>query len=117
MEDVARRAGLSRDALGNWERGTASPTVDNLGSVLDVLGATLYDLARALDEVNGRSVVAPEMKVFQGMSVDSIRDAYPGAPEMLYLKFRTLLAQSDVASARLAECIEEIRTASTRGGA
>lgn len=55
QEEIARRAGITPAMLSRYERGARWPHWTTLESVLDALGATLYDLARALDEAEGRA--------------------------------------------------------------
>lgn len=54
QEEVAKRAGITPAMLSRYERGARTPHWSTLESVLDALGATLHDLARAIDEVEGR---------------------------------------------------------------
>jgi len=47
--ELAERCDLSRGAIGQFERGLASPSIDTLGRILEVLAADLSDLQRELD--------------------------------------------------------------------
>ena len=47
--ELAERCDLSRGAIGQFERGLASPSIDTLGRILEILEADLSDLQRELD--------------------------------------------------------------------
>ena len=55
--ELAERCDLSRGAIGQFERGLASPSLDTLGRILEVLESDLSDLQRELDRQSG---AAPE---------------------------------------------------------
>lgn len=54
QKDIAPVIGISPSSLSRILSGKNRPAVDTLGLLLEVLGCTLWDLAGALDEVNGR---------------------------------------------------------------
>lgn len=105
---------LSESTISKMLRGRAL-TLANVELFLDGLGASFYDLARALDEVNGRAV-APVAGAAP-FTIEALRAAFPGAPRDLLARARVLLAEKDLADSKLDQCIEEIREAATRGSA
>lgn len=42
--ELAKRLGVRRDRLGNWERGRNAPSLEDLTALVDLLGATLDEL-------------------------------------------------------------------------
>lgn len=56
---AARDGGVSETALNRAETGKSYPTGETLVGVLDGLGVSFHELARALDIVEGRVVDAP----------------------------------------------------------
>lgn len=54
QHDVASRSGLHKAQISKYERGRDSPSVKNLGKLLDALGVRLGDLETALEEVRLR---------------------------------------------------------------
>jgi transcriptional regulator with XRE-family HTH domain len=67
--ELAERCHLSRGAIGQFERGEASPAIDTLGRILEVLESDLCDLQRALD---GRSE-APTEQGGQFLEIGGVR--------------------------------------------
>lgn len=59
QEQAAINGGVSETALNRAETGKSYPTGETLVGVLDGLGVSFHDLARALDIVEGRVVEAP----------------------------------------------------------
>lgn len=56
QEALATKADIGGGAqVSRYERDEERPSIENLDKLLDGLGLTLHDLARALDEVNGRT--------------------------------------------------------------
>lgn len=55
--DLAQRCNLSRGAIGQFERGLATPSLETLGRILEALDVDLTDLQRELD---GKSGPAPQ---------------------------------------------------------
>jgi len=53
--DLADRCHLSRGAIGQFERGLASPSIETLGRILEVLESDLTDLQRELERRAGTS--------------------------------------------------------------
>ena len=49
LEKLEKKAGISRQSIGRWERDKVSPNILNVISIADVLGVTL-------DELVGRTV-------------------------------------------------------------
>lgn len=58
IEELARRAGLSRATLSNWERGLFQPRLRELTAALDALGATPRQRERALTLVQAPRAIA-----------------------------------------------------------
>ncbi len=52
--DLAQRCQLSRGAIGQFERGLASPSLETLGRILEVLETDLKDLQCELDRQSGK---------------------------------------------------------------
>lgn len=51
--ELAEHCRLSRGAIGQFERGLASPSIETLGRILGVLESDLSDLQRELDRQAG----------------------------------------------------------------
>jgi transcriptional regulator with XRE-family HTH domain len=51
--DLAQRCNLSRGAIGQFERGLATPSLETLGRILEALDVDLSDLQRELDGKSG----------------------------------------------------------------
>lgn len=56
---LQKAAKLGASTVSDWERGVSAPHVDSIAALLSAMGLGLHDLARALDEVNGR---APQLQ-------------------------------------------------------
>jgi transcriptional regulator with XRE-family HTH domain len=67
--ELAERCDLSRGAIGQFERVLASPSIETLGRILDVLEADLGDLQRELD---GRPAT-PSEPARQFLDIDGVR--------------------------------------------
>ena len=50
QEDVAAKAGISREYLSMVERGTSSPTVDKLQAICKALGIAAWTVLRDVEE-------------------------------------------------------------------
>jgi len=55
QSELAARSGVAVTTVNKIETGKRRPDFDTVGAILDALGFELYDLANALDTVNGRS--------------------------------------------------------------
>lgn len=80
--EVARGARITPAMLSRYENEVRSPQASTLGAVLDALGASVYDLADALAQVNGRAKLAtkPRQEIITalrgvGLSDDALRGA------------------------------------------
>jgi transcriptional regulator with XRE-family HTH domain len=47
------KAGLGASTVSDWERGVSTPHLDSVNSLLNAMGLNVFDLARALDQVDG----------------------------------------------------------------
>lgn len=83
------RLGLKHySSLARFEGENANPQAKNLTRYLDAIGATPHDLARALDEINGRTPSA-ETLAAKGEKPTRryVRAAFPGAPDVLIERY------------------------------
>lgn len=54
QRELAQHAGVTDALLCNYERGRKSPSLRNLGKILDALGLDLHQLEDELDRINER---------------------------------------------------------------
>ncbi len=67
---LADRCSLSRSAIGQFERGLASPSLETLGRILDAIGVDLGDLQSELDRQSGERFEAAEEAPDPGRSIE-----------------------------------------------
>lgn len=70
QEALAERCSLSRSAIGQFERGLASPSLETLGRILDAIGADLRDLQDELDRQSGEQLETGEEAPDPALSIE-----------------------------------------------
>ena len=81
QDDLAKRVGVSRSAVGNWEQGLREPEFETLEAVADVFNVDL-------DYLVGNK--APDLSVDERYVVECMRSDYHMADMLLsYAKFLT----------------------------
>lgn len=70
---LAERCSLSRSAIGQFERGLASPSLETLGRMLDAIDADLRDLQRELDRRPSDEAEEVEETVDRSIEIAGVR--------------------------------------------
>lgn len=77
QEELAKRLGLSRQAVSKWERAESAPDIGNLVALADIYDVTLDELVRGMDEAESEvaEVGIAEGQVEPSDEATSVEDA------------------------------------------
>lgn len=100
IEDLAEAAGRNVSVLYKVET-SENPQAASVSRHLELIGADVHDLARALDLVNGRTATRPApprepSEVALGTALDQL----PGAPDELLREWALLYEEETIARAK-----------------
>lgn len=69
QEELAEKAGVSRQTLSKWETGESTPDLERAARLADVFGVTLDDLVNYVSTVEGLSVPPRGKHIFGVVTV------------------------------------------------
>lgn len=87
QDQLAKAAGIGGAQVSRYERGFRAPQLGTLDALLTGLGASLHDLADALDQVNGRT---------NRVSESVIAERLPGYSATVYRTLADILERMEV---------------------
>lgn len=90
QEELARKSGLSRNAIYNYEKGKRQPDFPTLDDIAEALGCSLYDLTIDTDQLkNDVKIIESEKYIIKLAEKNNIKitEEYDNDGDGEYLKY------------------------------